>query len=142
MFEDIAITYTTSVTKWQHTIRKFVHIIQIHCSYKFNIHFSITHYLLLFPTRAIFIKLHHQIYYQVYSSMCATPTGKKNWLFFFGTRIPALKMVYNPLTDIKGYRLTFLQGMLSWLVCPIFVHSPAVEPEREGPLQGRGFYHH
>ena len=38
--------------------------------------------------------------------------------------------------------LTFLQGMLSWWVCWVSVRSPAAAPAREGPLQGRVFYHH
>ena len=51
--------------------------------------------------------------------MCATPTGSCD---FWGTRTPALKVVYNPLTDIhftsinmsKSKNVTDLQA-LEWV---------------------------
>ena len=42
----------------------------------------------------------------------------------------------------KVTRLTFLQGMLHWLVCWVSVHYQVAWQQRVGALQGREFYHH
>ena len=41
-----------------------------------------------------------------------------------------------------SYKLTFLQGMLSYQVCWVCAHSSVAGPGQEGPLQGKGSYHH